>query len=408
MKNCKFCNNKLEHVFVDLGVQPPSNYYVKGENLNKMEAFFPLVARVCQKCFLVQLDDYQSSSELFDSEYAYFSSYSSSWLEHCKQYVDKITADLSLNNNSFVVEIASNDGYLLQYFKQKSIPHLGIEPTLSTGKVAIENGIETIIDFFGTDLAKKLSHELPKKPDLIIGNNVLAHVPDINNFVQGLKVFLAENGTANFEFPHLLNLIKDHQFDTIYHEHFSYFSLYAVEKIFAFHGLDIYDVEEVKTHGGSLRIYACHTGAKSKKSSVEALLKKEIDFGITDIKTYINFEESVKVIKRDLLKNLIEIKNSGKKIIAYGAAAKGNTFLNYCGIRTDFIDYVVDKNPTKQNKYLPGSHIPILSPEKISQTKPDYVFILPWNLSDEIVKEYSYIRQWGGKFISAIPHYKVL
>ena len=408
MTKCRFCKSDLNTVFADLGMQPPSNAYVKNSNSNKSEIFFPLVAYVCEKCFLTQLDEYQSHDEIFNAEYAYFSSYSSTWMAHCKNYVEKITEKLALNKNSFVVEIASNDGYLLRNFKEKAIPHLGIEPTLSTAKVAIENGIDTVVEFFGVKLASRLAAELKQKPDLIIGNNVLAHVPDINDFVAGLKILLAENGTLNFEFPHLLNLIKHNQFDTIYHEHFSYLSLFSVEKIFANHGLMVYDVEEISTHGGSLRIYACHDKQKEKQKAVDELLKKELNFGIADLQTYKKFQENIKKTKRVLLEKFIEIKNSGKSIAAYGAAAKGNTFLNYCGIKSDFVDFVVDKNPHKQGHLMPGNRIPIVAESMILESKPDYIFILPWNLKDEIISQLAYTKDWGCKFIVAIPSCEVI
>ncbi|OGI00325.1 MAG: SAM-dependent methyltransferase [Candidatus Melainabacteria bacterium GWF2_37_15] len=399
MKKCRFCNTELINTFVDLEMSPVSNSYIKQENLQSRECFYPLHVYVCHECFLVQLEEIESHENIFNEEYAYFSSYSDSWLKHCKAYSDMISKKLDLANNSLVVEIASNDGYLLQYFKEKNIPVLGIEPSMSVAKVAQEKGVETIIDFFSQKMAQKQD----KKADLIAGNNVLAHVPDINDFVAGLKILLKNEGTITMEFPHLLNLIKYNQFDTIYHEHFSYLSLYTVQKIFNEHGLDIYDVEELPTHGGSLRIYACQSGTKSITNNILDLLNKEKGFGLQNLTTYSDFSEKVRETKRKLLEFLIQLKNSRKTVIGYGAAAKGNTLLNYCGIRQDFIDYVVDKSPHKQGLFLPGTHIPIYSPEKIVETKPDYILILPWNIKDEIIEQLSYIQEWGGRFIVPIP-----
>jgi len=399
---CRFCNNELKHTFVDLGMSPVSNANIKPENLQSKEKFYPLHAHVCEKCFLVQLEEFESPKQIFNDEYAYFSSFSESWLKHCKNYTNMISEKLSLSQKSKVIEIACNDGYLLQYFVEKNISVLGIEPSLNVAKAAESKGIRTIVKFFGVNTANELS-DLQEKADLIIGNNVLAHVPDINDFVGGIKILLKETGTVTIEFPHLLNLINKNQFDTIYHEHFSYLSLYTVEKIFNYHGMDIYNVEELPTHGGSLRIYACHTGNMQKSQNVINLLAKEKEFGLTNLSTYTNFSEKVKETKRKLLKHLIEIKNQGKAIVGYGAAAKGNTLLNYCGIGKDFIGYVVDKSPYKQGLFLPGTHIPIESPEKISQTKPDYIFIIPWNIKDEIINQLSYTKEWGCRFIIPIP-----
>jgi len=399
---CRFCDNELKHTFVDLGMSPVSNAYIKPENLQAKENFYPLHAYVCEKCFLVQLEEFESPEQIFNEEYAYFSSFSDSWLKHCKNYTDMISEKLSLSQNSKVVEIASNDGYLLQYFAEKNIDVLGVEPSSSVAKIAEEKGIRTITKFFGVNTANELVTS-QEKADLIIGNNVLAHVPDINDFVGGIKILLKENGSVTIEFPHLLNLINNNQFDTIYHEHFSYLSLCTVEKIFNHHGMDIYDVEELSTHGGSLRIYACHSGNKTKLQNIINLLSREKEFGLTDLNTYTNFSEKVKETKRKLLKHLIEIKNNRKSIVGYGAAAKGNTLLNYCGIGKDFIHYTSDKSPYKQGMSLPGTHIPIESPEKIAQTKPDYIFILPWNIKDEIINQLSYVKEWGCKFIVPIP-----
>ncbi|KKP40272.1 MAG: methyltransferase-like protein [Candidatus Peregrinibacteria bacterium GW2011_GWC2_33_13] len=383
-------------------MSPVSNAYIKPENLQSKENFYPLHAYVCEKCFLVQLEEFESPEQIFNDEYAYFSSFSDSWLKHCKNYTDIISKKLNLSQNSKVVEIASNDGYLLQYFVEKNIPVLGVEPSSSVAKIAEEKGIKTVTKFFGVNTANELAN-IQEKADLIIGNNVLAHVPDINDFVGGIKILLKESGTVTIEFPHLLNLINKNQFDTIYHEHFSYLSLYTVEKIFNHHGMDIYDVEELPTHGGSLRIYACHLENMQKSKNVINLLSREKEFGLTDLITYTNFSEKVKETKRKLLKHLIELKKTGKSIVGYGAAAKGNTLLNYCGIGNDFIDYVVDKSPYKQGLFLPGTHISIESPEKITQTKPDYIFILPWNIKDEIINQLSYVKEWGCKFIVPIP-----
>jgi len=399
---CRFCQNELKETFINLGLSPISNAYIKEENLQFKENFYPLHSYICKNCLLVQLIDFESAEMHFNENYAYFSSFSESWLKHCSDYTDMIFEKLNLNSDSRVIELASNDGYLLQYFKNKNIQTLGIEPSASVAKASQDKGIDTLIEFFGSKLAKKLS-KVGTKADLIVGNNVLAHVPDIGDFVKGVKILLKKNATVTMEFPHLLNLIKFNQFDTIYHEHFSYLSLLSIQKIFQNKGLDVYDVEELLTHGGSLRIYACHQGEKQIFERVNNLLKKEKDFGLDKISTYKNFGFKVKQLKRNILKALIEIKNKGKTIVGYGAAAKGNTLLNYCGIGNDFIDYVVDKSPYKQGLFLPGTHIPIESPEKISQTKPDYIFILPWNIKDEIISQLSYTKEWKCKFIVPIP-----
>ena len=389
-------------------MQPPCQSVVREENLSSMEPFFPLHALVCQNCYLVQLDEYVDPEDIF-TEYAYFASYSDSWLEHCRQYVDMISNKLNLDSNSFVLEIASNDGYLLQYFKEKKIPMLGVEPAANVAEVAIDNGIPTLVKFFNSKLARELVKE-GKKADLVIGNNVLAQVPPINDFVKGVKIVLNENGVATFEFPHLVRLIEDNQFDTIYHEHYSYFSFSTISKIFEKQNLILFDVEELPTHGGSLRIYAKHSEDETNKISnrVIDLIKREKEFGIMNIETYKEFEEKVKATKRKSLDLLIKIKNEGKTIVGYGAAGKGNTFLNYNGIRTDFLDYVVDRNTYKQGIYLPGTHIPTYAPEKIKETKPDYVLILPWNLKKEITKQHKYIKEWGGKFLVMIPEPEII
>lgn len=404
---CRFCGTQLNHTLVDLGMSPLCESYLKPEQLNQMEPFYPLHVYVCENCFLVQLDQYVSVDHIFE-EYAYFSSYADSWVQHAKVYTDKIAGRLGLNENSHVVEIASNDGYLLQHFVALGIPVLGIEPAKNVARVAIDKGVETCVDFFGERKAGELAAE-GKGADLLIGNNVLAQVPDLNDFVKGMKILLKPGGVITMEFPHLVRLIDENQFDTIYHEHFSYFSLYAVERIFNEHGLMLFDVEELPTHGGSLRIYACHSDDETRAVSrnITDLRAREDTAGISRIESYNVFTEKVKETKRKLLEFLIKTKRGGNSIAGYGAPGKGNTLLNYCGIRTDFLDYTVDRNPYKQGMFLPGTHIPIFHPDKISETKPDYVFILPWNFKDEIMKQLSYIRDWGGKFVVPIPEVKV-
>jgi len=405
MPKCRFCNKELKTIFADLNMAPIVNNYIKPENQYKDEVTYPLITYVCEDCKLVQTQDFNSSEQIFTDDYAYFSSFSTSWLKHCKEYVDMIGQKLNLNQGSHVMEIASNDGYLLQNFKNMNIPHLGIEPCKSVADVAIKKGIATLVDFFGYEMAKKLPAS-----DLICMCNVLAHVPDINDFVSGIKAALKPDGTVNIEFPWLYNIIKYNQFDTIYHEHYSYLSFLFVEKLFDKNGLKLYDVEELSTHGGSLRIYGCHKedNTKTISENVPALLKKEKAFGLDKIETYKNYSQQVKETKRNLLSLLINIKNQGKSIVAYGAAAKGNTLFNYCGISTDFIDYSVDLNPHKQHKYLPGSHIEVRHPDEIKKTKPDYILITPWNIKDEIIKQLSYTQEWGCKFIVAIPESKII
>jgi SAM-dependent methyltransferase len=357
----------------------------------------------------VQLEEFETTKNIFSSDYAYFSSFSESWLQHCKNYTEMMIKRFGLNRNSFVVEVASNDGYLLQYFRQHDIPVLGIEPASNTAEAAIKKGIPTDITFFDTLYAQEMT-KAGKRADLIIGNNVLAHNPNLNDFVKGLKVTLKSKGVITMEFPHLLRLIEGNQFDTIYHEHFSYFSFYTVQKLFASHNLELFDVEEIPTHGGSLRIFARHKDDTSKAitKNIRDLQNKEEMAGIFDLNTYYGFSKKVKLTKRKLLQFLIQAKNEGKKTVGYGAPAKGNTLLNYCGIRTDFLDYTVDRSPHKQNKYLPGTHIPIKHPDKIKEDKPDYVLILPWNIKDEIMEQMSFIREWGGKFVIPIPEVAVL
>ena len=405
-KYCRFCKVPLSHTFVDLGMSPPSNSYLNSQQLQSMERFYPLHAYVCPNCFLVQLDEFESPDLIF-SNYAYFSSYSQNWLDHANKYVEHMINDFGIGPSHQVMEIASNDGYLLQFFDKHSVPVLGIEPAANVAKVAEGKGIPCLVKFFGLNTAKELAKE-DKKADLLLGNNVLAHVPDINDFVKGMKILLNSDGLITMEFPHLLKLMKFNQFDTIYHEHFSYFSLFTVKRIFEKHGLTIFDVKELDTHGGSLRIYAGH----SEKihyigSKVESLIEKELTAGLGSLDTYFHFTEKVHKTKRELLSFLIQAKKSGKSIVGYGAAAKGNTLLNYCGIRHDFIDYVVDRSPHKQNLYLPGTHLPIYPTEKIGETKPDYLLILPWNIKEEVMEQMSHIREWEGRFIVPIPTLEV-
>ncbi len=405
---CRFCNNSLEHIFVDLNNSPPSNSYLTKKQLNEAEVYYPLKVFICDKCWLIQIDEYKKSKDIFDNEYAYFSSMSKLWLEHSKKYVDMIAKKLSLSKSSQVVEIASNDGYLLQYFKEKQIPCLGVEPCSNTALISKEKGIETIEEFFTFYFAENFITDRDKV-DLVLGNNVYAHVPNINDFTRGLKIILKDSGTITLEFPHLLNLIKYNQFDTIYHEHFSYLSLITVKRIFNKFDLEVYDVEKIKTHGGSLRIYGKHLENKNilQSNSVQKLLDEEIKYGLTDINFYIAFKDKVNKIKYDFIDFLIKQKQKGKTVAAYGAAAKGNTFLNYCGIKNDMIDFVVDRACSKQNKYLPGSHIPVVTEESLKITKPDFLILFPWNLKKELVAQLNYIRNWGGKFVISIPKLKV-
>lgn len=389
-------------------MSPLCESYVSLEGLNQMEPFYPLHVYVCHHCFLVQLEEYVRAEDIF-SEYAYFSSYSDSWLEHVKNYTDMIVARLNLNQQSKVMELASNDGYLLQYFVKKGIPALGVEPAANVAAAAAQKGVPTVVKFFGKTTARELATEFGKA-DLIIGNNVLAQVPDLNDFVGGMKIALKPEGIITLEFPHLMQLMNQNQFDTIYHEHFSYFSLIAVENVLARHDLRLFDVEELPTHGGSLRVYASHVNNESKpvNERVIELMSREENAGFYQLDHYFTFGEQVKETKRKLLEFLIKAKWEGKSIAGYGAPGKGNTLLNYCGIRTDFIDYTVDRNPYKQGKFLPGTHIPIHDPQKIAETKPDYVLVLPWNFKDEIMEQMKGIREWGGKFLIPIPKVKVL
>lgn len=401
---CRFCSHEVNHEFIDLVNAPPSNAYLTFAQLNEPEVFYPLKVLVCEQCFLVQVDEYKKSDEIFDADYAYFSSMSSSWVEHAKHYVEMITDKHKLNADSHVIEIASNDGYLLQFFKSKNIPCLGVEPTRSTADVARDKGITVIEDFFGEQLADTL-----QKADVILGNNVLAHVPNINDFVKGLKVALKADGVITMEFPHLLNLIEKSQFDTVYHEHFSYLSLATTMRVFKAHGLQIYDAEELSTHGGSLRIYATHIeNTVSIAPQVKTVLQKEISANLDTLDGYKGFQEKANKIKYDFLNFLLDAKTKNKKIIGYGAAAKGNTLLNYCGVKNDLIDFVVDKAPLKVGKYLPGSHISIAMEENIKVLKPDFVVIFPWNIQDEIIEQLSYIREWGGQYVVVIPRLEIL
>lgn len=406
---CRFCNNPLEHTVVDLGMSPLCQKHVKPEQKNDMEKFFPLHAFVCNQCWLMQLEEFASPDEIFAEDYAYFSSYSTSWLNHAKKYTQKMVERFGFDESALVAEIASNDGYLLQWFVEKKIPVLGIEPAANVAEAAKEKGIRTEVKFFGVNTAKELSEKY-KKADLLLGNNVLAHVPDINDFVGGMKVMLAEGGVITMEFPHLQRLIEENQFDTIYHEHFSYLSFVAVNRIFAHHGITLFDVEELPTHGGSLRIYGRHTEDETKPISknVKALLQRERTLGFETLEFYSSFEENVKETKRKLVEFLIQAKREGKTVVGYGAPGKGNTLLNYCGIRTDFLDYTVDRSPHKQGNFLPGTHIPIYHPDKIQETKPDYVLILPWNLKKEIVSQMAMIKEWGGKFVVPIPEVMII
>lgn len=405
--NCRHCAQSLEHTFIDLGFAPPSNAYISAEDLNRPELYFPLRVKVCQHCWLVQTEDYAAADQLFSSEYAYFSSTSTSWLAHAKKYSGQIIPELQLNSQSFVVEVAANDGYLLKNFVSVGIPCLGIEPTDSTATAAEQLDIPVLREFFGAELGAKLAKE-GKSADLIIGNNVYAHVPDINDFTKGLKNLLKRGGTITLEFPHLMRLLEFTQFDTIYHEHFSYLSLYTVNQIFAAQELRIYKVEELPTHGGSLRIFGCHaTDVIPTDPSVATILAEEAKRGIQKMETYTGFQQKAEKIKDDLLSFLINQKQKGKKVVGYGAAAKGNTLLNFAGIKPDLLPEVYDAAKAKQGKYLPGSHIPILSPDHIQQSGADFVLILPWNISDEVMRQYAHLSDAGVKFVSAVPTMKL-
>ena len=402
---CRFCGAPLGHVFVDLGAQPLANSYLEPEALRRPEPFYPLCVYVCGECLLVQLPEEERPDAIF-SDYAYFSSYSESWLRHARLYAEAMIERFGLGSGHRVIEIASNDGYLLRWFKDRGIPVLGVEPARNVAEAAEAAGIPTLVRFFGTETAR----DLPARADLLVGNNVLAHVPDLNGFVQGLKIALAPAGVLTMELPHLLRLMEEDQFDTIYHEHYSYFSFLAVRKVFAAHGLTLFDVQELPTHGGSLRIFARHDedGSKPVGEAVAGLLAREEAAGLGSLDAYQSFSQRVQRVKRGLLRFLIQAKEEGRTVVGYGAPAKGNTLLNYCGARTDLLDYTVDLSPHKQGRYLPGTRIPIFAPDRIRETRPDYVLILPWNLKEEITVQMSDVRSWGGRFVVAIPEVRVL
>lgn len=408
MPQCRFCSSILRTTFVDLGVSPLCQTHIRPDQLNEMEPFYPLHALVCDQCFLVQLEEYVAPADIF-SDYAYFSSYSSSWVEHARVYAEAMIERLKLGPSQKVMEIASNDGYLLQHFVAQRIPVLGIEPAGNVAEAAIAKGIPTLVRFFGLETAKHIAQQ-HGRPDLLLGNNVLAHVPDLNDFVAGMKALLAPHGVITMEFPHLQRLIAETQFDTIYHEHFSYFSFVTVEKVFSHHGLNIFDVEELPTHGGSLRIFARHTenDAVPVSESVRRLHQREIDDGFQTMARYRDFGKKVQATKRKLLSFLIGAKEQGKRVVGYGAPGKGNTLLNYCGIRTDFLDFTVDANPHKQGTFTPGTRIPILHPDMIREARPDFLLILPWNLKDEIVQTAAYVSEWGGRFVVPIPEVRLI
>ncbi len=402
-KPCRFCGTALRRTFVDLATSPLCETYLSGADLNRGEVYYPLHVYVCEQCFLVQLEEYESAERIF-SDYAYFSSYSDSWLKHAEKYCDDMTKRFGLNEKSFVVEVASNDGYLLQYLARLNVPVLGIEPAANVAKVAVEKGVPTLVRFFGMQLAKDLAAE-GRCADLVLGNNVLAQVPDLNDFVEGLQILLKPEGVLTLEFPHLLRLIERNEFDTIYHEHFSYFSLLTTVRILEAHGLKVFDVEELATHGGSLRVYACRTEAQTHRvtPSVGSLIGEEERAGQSSLEGYESFALQVKQTKWALVEFLMTAAKQGKTVAGYGAPGKSATLLNYCGIGKDLIEYTVDRSPYKQGRYLPGSHIPIFHPDHLRETKPDYVVILPWNLKDEIMAQLQYIREWGGRFVVPIP-----
>ena len=402
-KACRFCGAGLQQTFVDLGMSPLCETYPSTADLNGGESYYPLHVYVCESCWLVQLEEYESAEKIF-SDYAYFSSFSDSWLKHCEKYCAAMKTRFGLGKNSFVVEVASNDGYLLQYFVRDGVPVLGIEPAANVAKVAVEKGVPSLARFFGTDLAKTLAAE-GRCADLLLGNNVLAQVPDLNDFVEGLKILLKPDGVLTLEFPHLLRLIELNEFDTIYHEHFSYFSLISTIKIMEAHGLRVFDVEELKSHGGSLRVYACRTNSQihTLQANVQKVIGDEINAGLDTIEGYQAFARQVKETKFALLDFLLTAAKQGKKVAGYGAPGKSATLLHYCGIGKDLIEYTVDRSPYKQGRFLPGNHIPIYHPDRIRETKPDYVVILPWNLKDEIMQQLGFIREWGGRFVVPIP-----
>jgi SAM-dependent methyltransferase len=397
----------VDAVFADLGMSPLANSYLPPERANSMEPFYPLRALVCANCFLVQLEEFETPEQIF-SDYAYFSSYSSSWLEHSRRYAEQMIERLGLGAESHVVEIASNDGYLLQFFHDRQIPVLGIEPAANVAKVALQKGIPTLVEFFGRETATSLAQE--SAADLLLGNNVLAHVPDLNDFVGGMKILLKQRGVITMEFPHLMRLVAENQWDTIYHEHFSYLSFLTVSRVFQAHGLRVFDVEELPTHGGSLRIYGCHEedAEKVESDAARELSERERAAGYEQLETYLGYGKRVEADKRQILGFLIGLKEQSLSVVGYGAPAKGNTLLNYCGVGSDFIDYTCDLNPHKQGHFLPGSHIPIRSPEAIREERPDVVLILPWNLKDEIMEQLSFIREWGGRFAARTPELTLL
>lgn len=407
--NCRHCRNPLTHTFIDLGTAPPSNAFLKPHQLNEPEVWYPLRVMVCERCWLVQTEDFAAAHELFDAEYAYFSGISAGWIAHTENYAEAVIKRFQLGPKSHVVEVASNDGTVLVHFKDRGIPNLGIEPTASTAVAAKERGITTIEEFFGAKLADKLAVQ-GKQADLMIANNVLAHVPDINDFVSGFARLLKPHGVATFEFPHLLNLVEENQFDTIYHEHFSYLSLTAVEKIFEANGLGVFDVEELPTHGGSLRVFAqrLDTGNHTMTQAVKGMHQREVEAGMQSISFYSGFQPCAEAVKDDLVNFLIQAKRKGGSVVAYGAAAKGNTLINFSGIRPDLIKMVADKNPSKQGKYMPGSRIPILPPDEVLATQPDFVLILPWNIADEIREQWKQVNEWGGRFVTAVPRLELL
>ncbi len=404
---CRFCKEPLRESFTDLGMAPLSNAYLNRDDLRNAETFFPLHAYVCSSCRLVQLPAHERPEHIF-SHYAYFSSYSDSWLDHCRGYVDEICARRSIDSSCRVVELASNDGYLLQYFQQRGIPVLGVEPAVNVAAEAERKGIPTLVRFFGVETAT-IMRAKGQTADLIVANNVLAHVPNLNDFVKAIRIILKPEGAATLEFPHLQRLVEQCQFDTIYHEHFSYFSFIAVQRVMLKHGLRIFDVEELPTHGGSLRIYVCHAGAgEPDRANVAELARREANLGYDGPDLYARFHSQVQTVKRKLLSFLIALHDDGKTIAGYGAPAKGNTLLNYCGIRADLLPYTVDRSPHKSGRFLPGSHIPIHAPDHIRETKPDYVLILPWNIQDEIIQQMADIREWGGQFVVPVPQVKVM
>jgi SAM-dependent methyltransferase len=402
-RGCRFCGSAIDRTFVDLGLSPLCETYPSVADLNHGEVYYPLHVMVCEKCWLVQLDEYETPEKIF-SDYPYFSSFSDSWLKHCENYCEAMKTRFALGRDSFVVEVASNDGYLLQYFVKRDVPVLGIEPAANVAKVAVGKGVPTLVRFFGTRLAEELAAE-GQCADLVLGNNVLAQVPDLNDFVEGLKVMLKPDGVLTLEFPHLLQLIQLHEFDTIYHEHFSYFSLLSTIKILEVHGLKVFDVEELKSHGGSLRVYACRTESKTHpvEPNVNKVQADETRAGLHKVDGYESFAQQVKQTKFALLQFLLTAAIEGKKVAGYGAPGKSATLLHYCGIGKDLIEYTVDRSPYKQGRFLPGSRIPIFHPDRIRETKPEYVVILPWNLKDEIIEQLQFIREWGGRFVVPIP-----